>query len=141
LSSLLFNLPKPPNIGKPQCFATFLFFALHLLSSAFLFFYTSFGESSFTGHSGSVLPGGSKHQLCAKVHAVSSILCAPLDAFDAYALSASKPSALWSIHARELSDTGDDSFRTNLPMKQNMRPLASQEKQWWLRLAIKKIEK
>ena len=82
--------------------------------------------------------GGSKHQLCAKVHAVSSILCAPLDAFDAYALSASKPSALWSIHARELSDTGDDSFRANLPMKQNMRPLASQEKQWWLRLAIKK---
>ena len=102
------------------------------------FFYTSFGESSSTGHSGSVLPGGSKHQLCAKVHAVSSILCAPLDAFDAYALSASKPSALWSIHARELSDTGDDSFRTNLPLKQNMRPLASQEKQWWLRLAIKK---
>ena len=33
LASLLFDPPEPQNIGKTQCFATFLFSHLHLLSS------------------------------------------------------------------------------------------------------------
>ena len=73
LSSLLFNLPKPPNIGKSQCFATFLFFTLHLF-----FFYTSFGESSSTGHSGSVLPGGQQAPaLCQGSCSILHTLCPP----------------------------------------------------------------